>query len=334
MMDDSTLPFVSVIMPVRNEATTIQRSLSSVFSQDYPADRLEVIIVDGISKDGTKEVIQQLVSEQRRISTSIIDNPKMITPAALNVGIHRAKGEIIIRVDGHCEIKHDYVTHCVEHLQNDAADGVGGAIVTLGDTITAQAIAHATSSFFGVGDALFRLRRNTHDFTDSVPFPAYKRDIFNRFGYYDEEMLCNEDDEFNYRLREMGGRILLARDVRSRYYCRSSIRALWVQYFRFGFWKIRVMQKHPRQLRVRQFAPPVLVLALIGSLLLAFFPFTRILAPAIPLLYIFANLIVSLYTGIRYGWRTLPILPFVFATVHLSYGVGFLAGLVKFADRW
>ena len=333
-MDISHIPMVSVILPVRNEVVYIARSLHSILMQDYPAQRLEILVVDGQSRDGSREVVQRMADQQKRFPIYLFDNPKLITPAALNIGICHARGEIIIRVDGHCEIKSDYVRRCVEHLQREAVDGVGGAIVTVGDTYLARAIADATSSSFGVGNSLFRLRRVAQVFSDSVPFPAYRRDIFKHVGFFDEEMLCNEDDEFNYRVREMGGRILLTMDIHSHYFCRESLSALSVQYFRFGLWKIRVMQKHPRQMSLRQFVPPLFVLALFGSILLALFPLSRSLSLVIPLVYIFTNLLASLYTAIRYDLQTLPVLPFVFVTIHLSYGLGFLAGLIKFANLW
>jgi succinoglycan biosynthesis protein ExoA len=334
MMDDSNLPMVSVILPIRNERRYIACSLGSVLAQQYPAGRMEILVIDGMSEDGTREVAQQLASQQSKFPVRILDNPKLITSIALNIGVFRARGEIIVRVDGHCEIKPDYVRCCVEYLQQGTAEGVGGTIVTLGDTNKGRAIALGTSSAFGVGNSLFRLKKRTRQFTDSVPFPAYKREIFNRAGYYDEEMLCNEDDEFNYRLRKMGGRLLLAEDVSSHYYCRSSLKGLWKQHFRYGLWKIRVLQKHPGQMSLRQFVPPVLVLALIGSACLALFPASRILSLFIPLTYLSANLLASVYTGIKYGRRTLPFLPFVFACIHLSYGLGFLYGLAKFGRRW
>lgn len=333
-MNYSCLPLVSVILPVRNEEAYIARSLGSIFAQDYPANRLEILIVDGMSVDGTREVVRQMMSERGNFLVSIIDNPKLITAAALNIGICNARGEIIIRVDGHCEIESDYIRHCVYHLQKDGVEGVGGTIETKGETYSAQAIAIGTSSTFGVGNSSFRIEGSKQQFTDSVPFPAYNREIFNFVGYYDEEMLCNEDDEYNYRVRAFGGRILLACDVSSRYYCRNSLYALWKQQYRFGLWKIRVMQKHARQMSARQFVPAAFVMALLCSVLIYQFPFLRPLSYGIPLLYFCVNILASTYTAFKRGWRYLLFLPLVFATIHLSYGFGFLIGMLKFANLW
>jgi len=179
---------------------------------------------------------------------------------------------------------------------------------------------------------------------DTVPFPAYTRQIIERAGLYDEELVRNQDDEYNYRIRELGGKILLADDVRSTYFSRTSFKRLWMQYYQYGYWKVRVLQKHPRQMSPRQFVPPAFVTSLFGSVLLLFFPFSSfIIHPSsfIPLLYLLASLLASILTVIKSARATplvtlysLLILPLIFAILHLSYGLGFLIGLVKFWNRW
>lgn len=170
---------------------------------------------------------------------------------------------------------------------------------------------------------------------ETVAFPAYPRAVVEQAGLYDEEMVRNQDDEYNYRLLKLGGKLLLAPDVRSRYYSRSSFKSLWRQYFQYGYWKVRVMQKHPRQLRPRQFIPPLFVAALIGSAGLSVFTrLGRKLLLGVSGLYLFVNLVASIVTASRRGLIYFPILPIAFSILHLSYGLGFLTGLVKFADRW
>jgi GT2 family glycosyltransferase len=164
---------------------------------------------------------------------------------------------------------------------------------------------------------------------------AWRRDVFDRIGTFDEELVRNQDDEFNYRLRELGGRILLSDKIRSQYHNRSTLGSLWRQYFQYGYWKIRVMQKHPRQMQPRQFAPPMLALAIFGGAFLS--PFSRLFRGlwfAALICYALANIAASLYTARKAGWRHLSLLPIVFATLHISYGLGFLNGLVKFRKRW
>lgn len=328
-----SVPLVSVVMPVRNEVNYIARSLGAVLAQDYPSERMEVIVADGMSTDGTRDIIRFLQDQNPHIR--LIDNPGKIVSTGLNRALCQARGEIIVRVDGHCEISRDYVGRCVEHLQSDGISGVGGPLETVGETKMARVIAVAMSSRFGVGGSAFRVVSNRTMLTDTVAFPAYTRAILDRGGPFDEELVRNQDDEYNYRLRKMGAKILLAADVRSRYYSRSSLRSLWRQYFQYGYWKVPVLQKHPWQMRPRQFVPPVFVAALLGTgILTCFFPLGRVLAAIVVGAYLLANLVASIGAMRRSNRRELVRLPLVFATLHLSYGLGFLVGLIKFWNRW
>jgi hypothetical protein len=212
---------------------------------------------------------------------------------------------------------------------------VGGPIETIGETYVAQAIAAAMSSSFGVGGSLFRTARHVTRLADTVPFPAYTRHILEIAGPYDEELVRNQDDEFNYRLRKLGARILLASDVRSRYYSRGTLRSLAKQYFQYGFWKARVLQKHPRQMSCRQFVPPLFVFTLLTLVIaLPFSPLAFWLLAAIVVTYMAATAIASLQVAFRNCRNYLFVLPLVFAIIHITYGAGFLAGLIRFASRW
>ena len=263
------LPLVSIIMPVRNEGPFIRRSLEAVFHQDYPQEKLEVIVADGLSTDETRTILESYAALHPNLR--IIENRERNTPTGLNAALNRARGEIIIRVDGHCEIAPDYVRCCVARLQEDGVDGVGGPMETVGETTRAQAISLALSSSFGVGDSAFRTSKNYTGPVDTVPFPAYPRSVIERAGLYDEELVRNQDDEYNYRLQHLGARILLASEIRSRYHCRASMSSLGRQYFQYGYWKVRVLQKHPRQMRSRQYVPALFVLSLLFSILAGFF---------------------------------------------------------------
>lgn len=329
------LPFVTVIMPVRNEADYIANSLGAVLDQDYPAELMEIIVADGMSTDATREIIRLL--QERFPIVRLIDNPGKIAPTGLNRAMTTARGEIIVRVDGHCEVAPDYVRRSVEHLQNDGVDGVGGPIETIGETATAQVIATAMSSSFGVGGSAFRTIKGKTMLADTVAFPAYTRAIIERGGGYDEELVRNQDDEYNYRLRKLGAKLLLAADVRSRYYSRGTLKKLLKQYFQYGFWKVRVLQKHPRQMSLRQFIPPLFVACLLASLLLTLiFPTGWWLLAAITGCYLTVNLVASGRTASKSDsfWLHLILLPIVYSSLHLSYGLGFLFGLIKFARRW
>ncbi len=327
------VPLVSVIMPVRNEAAYIERSLGAVLAQDYPADRLEILVVDGLSDDGTREAV--LAHAATRPNLRLLDNPASIVPPGLNIGIRQARGEIVVRVDGHCEIAPDYVRLCVEHLlaghEGAPVEAVGGPIETVGETDEAQAIALAMSSWFGVGGSAFRTIKDRPLLVETVAFPAYRRATLQRLGPFDEELVRNQDDEYNYRLLKSGGRVLLSPDIRSRYYSRSSLRSLWRQYYQYGYWKVRVMQKHPRQMRLRQFAPPAFVAGLLGSAALGMVwsPFRWLLGVVLAL-YTAANVVASFAPGRAHAPRLLIIHPIL----HLSYGLGFLVGLARFRKQF
>lgn len=326
------LPFVTVVMPVRNEADHIGPALRCVLTQDYPAEQMEVLVADGQSTDGTREVVAGFASADPRVR--LIDNPGRIVPTGINAAMRQARGAVVVRVDGHCEIAPDYVRRCVAHLQEGQADGVGGPIDTIGETWMARAIAAAMSSSFGVGGSAFRVLKDRTLLVDTIAFPAYTRDVVERAGPYDEELVRNQDDEYNYRLRKLGAKLLLAADVRSQYYSRASLGKLWKQYFQYGYWKVRVMQKHPRQMRLRQFVPPLFVLAVaVAGLLTLCVSWGWITLTAVAGTYAMATGLASLIIA-GGSLDLLPALPVVLSTLHMAYGSGFLWGLVRFARRW
>jgi succinoglycan biosynthesis protein ExoA len=326
-------PLVSVIMPVRNEGAAIQRSLDSVLAQDYPKERLEVLVADGMSDDGTRDLLSGYAERDARIR--IIDNPARIMVSGFNAGLDVSRGEVVIMLGGHSEIAPDYVGNCVRYLQQDVADCVGGPIETIANSAMGSAIALAMSTPFGIGGVAFRVGTEKEDYVDTVAFGAYTRKIIARAGRLDEELVRNQDDEYNYRLRKLGARILLSPSIRSRYYSRSTLGALWSQYFQYGFWKVRVMQKHPRQMRPRQFVPPLFVLACLLSLGLSLFSPLGLWLCALGFgSYLLANLGCSVAAVQKGSWNLLPLMPIIFATLHFSYGFGFLLGLVRFWNRW
>ena len=321
-------------MPVRNEADFIGRSLRSVFNQNYPPEKMEIVVADGLSTDATRRLIEEMKSASE-VSIKIVENSARIAPCGLNRAIAAARGEIIVRVDGHCEIAPDYVANCVRYLLENKAEGVGGPIETIGETPTARAIAVAMSSGFGVGGSAFRCGCDREKYVDTVAFPGYRREVFERAGLFDEELVRNQDDEFNYRLRKLGGRVLLAPDIRAGYYSRSTFGSLWRQYFQYGFWKVRVLQMHPRQMSLRQFAPPALVAA-VGFFAVSglFSAFGRWALLFVLSLYFLADLAATAKAARRIELRALPHVFLSHAILHFSYGLGFLFGLYAFRRRW
>ena len=342
----NNLPLVSIVMPIRNEADFIARSLGSVLTQDYPADCMEVLVADGRSEDATRGIIEQTIREREIVvaaqpqktsapvlpAVQVLDNPGHIVPTGFNLALKQARGEIIIRVDGHCEIQADYVRRCVELLLQTGAACVGGPMFTVGKTKIAKAIAAAQSSMFGVGGAAFRTGRTKPGLVDTVAFGAYRAEVFERLGGFDEELVRNQDDEFNFRLTQSGGKIWLDPSLKTTYYSRASFGKLWRQYFQYGFYKVRVIQKRRAVASWRHLVPAAFVLGLFSAALPAFITHNHLWVWAIAGPYLIANFGASLWTA-RRDWQTLPFLPYAFAILHLAYGTGFLWGLWKWR-RW
>ena len=205
-MTRSSIPLVTVVMAVRNEGAFLEESLGSVLAQDYPADRLEIILADGMSEDGTRAAAEGL--RVRHPGLTVIDNPGRVVATGLNAAIRRARGDVIVRVDGHTVIAPDYVRQCVDALERTGADNVGGRMNAVGAGPFGEAVALATSSPFGVGGARFHYSTE-EEWVDTVYLGAWRRDVFERIGFFDEELVRDQDDEFNYRLRATGGRVLL-----------------------------------------------------------------------------------------------------------------------------
>ena len=325
MVADVLLPLVSVLLPVRNEAAFIARCLGAVLAQDYPADRLEILVADGQSDDGTPELIRALPGGER---VRILTNPARIQAAGLNLLIREAQGDVLVRVDGHTIIAPDYVRACVDALSETGAWNAGGPMRSAGTTPTGKAIAAAGASPFAVPSA-FHVRQ-TAAFTDTVYLGAWPRWVFERVGGYNEHVGVNEDYELNVRIRQAGGQIYLTPAIRSTYYGRQTLGALARQYRRYGQSKVKTLAEHPGSLRPRQLAAPVLVaaLALGGPLALVSRPI-RILFGLLLFAYAAATLLASLHTASRSGWRLLPRLPVIFATMHLSWGAGFWASVLR-----
>jgi succinoglycan biosynthesis protein ExoA len=324
------VPFVTIIMPIRNEADYIQRSLGAALAQDYPTARMQVLVVDGISDDGTRALVEQLRAQgetRPHPEILLLDNLARTAPAALNIGLHHARGEVIIRVDGHCAIAPNYVRRCVEVLAETGADCVGGPIATVGATWVARSIALAQSASFGVGGVAFRTVQQTARYVDTLAFGAYRREVFERIGGFDEELVRNQDDEFNFRLTQAGGQIWLDPSIHSEYYSRASLAKLWQQYFEYGFYKVRVIQKRRAVASWRHLVPGLFVLCLAASLALALVTRKPLWALSIAMPYALANGLASVVHA-RDRLLMLPFLPLTFCVLHLAYGLGFIKGLM------
>jgi len=327
-MQDS--PFITVIMPIRNEADFIERAISSVLDNDYPAKQMEILAVDGMSDDGTREIVARLSKADSRVM--MLDNPKRIASAAMNIGLKAARGDLFIRVDGHVEIPPDFIAASIRCLhEHPEAWVAGGYIKTVADSFTGRAIASAMRSSIGVGNSRFRLG-DYEGWVDTLAFGTHHMWIIDKVGYFDEELVRNQDDEFNLRIILAGGKIWMSKSIQSTYFSRGSLGKLWKQYFQYGFWRIRTLQKHKRPASFRQLVPLLFVLSLLLPGLAGFFwkPLWILLAIE-AVLYLLGLVIGALDVGLKSGWRYAPLAPAVFAILHFAYGLGSLWGVVRFS---
>lgn len=329
---DISLPMISVVVPMRNEERHIAECLESLLRQDYPSTRVEILVVDGMSEDRSREIVGEFVSRNPNIR--LLDNPKRITPTALNIGIRQAKGDVICLVSAHCRLEGDYLSQCVKYLQLTKADNVGGMMRAMGQNYVGEAIALVTSSPFGIGNSKFHYSHR-EQYVDTVYLGAYPRAVFDRIGLFDERLVRNQDYEFNYRLRRNGGRIFYTPAIKVLYYCRDSVFGLFRQYFQYGFWKAQVIKKHPRSIAPRQLVPPIFVATLIttGLLGLPNHQF-RYLFALVVVSYLIALLISSILIARREGCRFLPVLPLTFSCLHFAWGSGVLWGLLRVISTW
>jgi len=322
-------PLVSVIVPIRNEAATIGRCLAALAAQDYPAERVEIIVVDGASDDGTPAVVRAAATVDPRVR--LLHNSARFAPQAMNLGLAAARGEIIARVDGHAIVPTDFISRTVDALRRrEDVDCVSGALDTRGRTPTGRAIAAVMSSTAGVGPARFRTGASSERLVDTVAFPVYRRRVLERVGGFDEELVRNQDDELNLRLTRAGGRILLLPDLRIVYLCQGTIRGVWRQYFQYGFWKVRVIQKHGRAASWRHVVPAALVGALVVALLALVAGVLRVPAAALVAAYLGFVLVSGVALAHRHGARLAPRIVAALVTLHLAYGTGFWSGLATF----
>ncbi|HYU90699.1 MAG TPA: glycosyltransferase family 2 protein [Gemmatimonadales bacterium] len=322
---------VSVIVPCRNEERYIARCLDSIMATDYPADRLEVLVVDGESEDRTRAILGEYVARYPIIR--VLDNPGRIQPIALNIGIRAATGEILMRMDAHALYPKNYISDLVAALQTTGADNVGGVLVTAParETPIGRAIAIALSQPFGVGNAYFRIGVRQQRWVDTVAFFCCRRETFERVGLFDERQR-DEDSEFNARLIRHGGRVLLVPNVVARYYARETVRQVARMYHQYGYSKPLVVRKLGRVMTLRQLVPPTFLLALAATAILS--PWVHPLGIAFvatATAYVLAVLGFSIGAGRKAGPPTVAALALVFPVVHFSYGVGFLRCVAELA---
>lgn len=315
-MKNVTNPNVSIIIPVYNEERYIRRCIESLIVQNYAIEDSEWIFIDGVSEDRTKEIIE---SYEDNYPITVLINKRRITPASLNMGIQASRGNYIIRMDAHAAYPSDYVSKCIEILEQTGADNVGGIIETAGNGFLGGAIAKVLSSRFGVGDSSFRTG-GTNGYVDTVPFGAFRRDVFDTIGNFNEDLLRSEDNDINARIIASGGKVYLSQDIHSTYYCRDSVKGVLKQGIQNGNALFQTLKVNPKAMKIRHYIPFLFLLSLICFPIIAIW--------AVPIRYLFAAE-CACYSALdiwfsfvkpkaKYGFITL----WLFPLFHISYGFG------------
>ncbi len=328
--EPSSKPYVSVVIPCRNEERFIGKVLEKLVPQ-YDRERYEIIVADGISTDKTRRVVSEFSELNPEVSVRLVDNRARTIPAGLNTAIRQARGEIIVRLDSHSYPSPNYIRHCVGVLEEMGVEVVGGPIKVrpASDTPMGRAIARAVAHPFGIGDAKYRSRPSSGQFVDTVAFCAFRKSLWKEVGGFNESLLTNEDYDFFYRIRRQGGRIYLDPGAHCVYFARDSLGELGRQYFRYGIWKARMVKLNPRSIRWRQIVPPAFVAILVLSAVFSpFLPAARWLFLLAAAAYALAAFLFALSIKARTVDNLSPLfLLGSFLTIHISWGSGFLAGL-------
>lgn len=322
--------FISVVMPVYNEEKYINNCIDSLLLQDYPKERMEWIFVDGMSTDKTKYIIEKYIKQYPKL-IKVFDNPKKTVPYAMNIGIKEAVGKFIVRLDAHADYSKDYISKCVYYLQTTDADNVGGVAETKSNGSVGTAIAKMLSSKFGVGNSEFRTNGES-GYVDTVPFGAFRREVFEKWGGYDERLTRNQDNEMNYRIRKNGGKIFLSSDIKLSYYCRDSIKGISDMAMKNGMWNVITMKLCPGSMGLRHFIPLMFLLSLVCL------PIISVFLHPIALLFeteIILYLILDGYFSAKKakGIKEFLLLIILFPIFHITYGVGSLKGLLKLFSK-
>lgn len=322
-------PKVSIVVPCRNEISYIEAAVSSILSQDEVVGGFEVLVADGMSTDGTRDVLRRLADEDSRLR--VIDNIGLIVPTGLNAAIRASRGEIIVRMDAHTEYASDYVRQCVSVLNETGAHNVGGPWNADGKDFLQRAIAMGFRSIFSSGGAGSHKLKYEGE-VDSVYLGCWWKSTLEAVGLFDEEFVRNQDDELNLRLVRAGYRVWQSPRIRSRYFPRNSIGALFRQYRQYGYWKVRVIQKHSLPASARHLVPGAFVSILfLLSVLSIFFNIAAQALGFFVFLYFLASIVAAIDSCYREKyWGSVFVMPLVFFAYHFGYGLGFMSGVGDF----
>ena len=316
------------MLPILNEERYIKNCLDSILNQDYPKNRLEIILVDGNSEDKTADIIKEYAEKYDFIKLFI--NEKKTVQYALNIGIKNSTGKYVVRMDAHASYANDYISKCIEYLKKTKCANVGGTTVVRGNNFTQKVIAAAYHSPFALGGSK-HYDESYEGFADTVAWGAFEREYLLDIGMYDERLSLSEDDDLNFRITKRGDKIFVTPKIKSVYYPRDTFLKLFSQYFGYGKWKVAVIKKHHRPSRIAHLVPMMFVLFLIfGSVLSFAFPILQGLFFSVLSLYFFINLIFSFKNSYTKDIRSKIYLIWAHFVIHVSYGLGFLFGIFKF----
>ena len=324
---------VSVVIPCFNEKAHIELCVRSILAQEPLPGGFEIIVADGLSTDGTRDILWKLAAEYRQLR--VVDNPRRITPCAMNSGIRAARGQYVAILGAHTEYASNYLQVCAELLEaHPEVCCTGGPIISVGRGAFGQAVAAVMSHPLGVGNAKHR-HPNYEGYAEGACFPMFRRNVFDKIGVYDESLIRNQDDEFNFRLAQHGEKVFISPRARCTYFVRETPRYLFRQYFQYGFWRVAVLRKHRLPASLRQIVPPLfmsfmLAVAILGLSLPGWW---RLTAGVLPMVYSATLLLVGAWEVGKAGLRVAALFPVAAAIMHVAYAAGFVRGLLKNPNR-
>lgn len=320
-------PLITAIIPCRNEEKYIAQCLKSLLEQKDVNDKMEILVVDGMSTDSTRAIVEKILKQYSQVK--LLDNLSLYTPHALNIGIKSAKGVFVAILGAHAKYAKDYLANSLELIiEHPEVSCVGGPITCLGKTSFGKATALAMSSRIGVGNAYHRFP-NYYGYAEGACFPVFRKEVFSEVGLYDENLVRNQDDEFNLRLRKHGLKVYLSPKVKSQYYVRESPQKLFTQYFDYGIWRAVVIKKHKLPASFRQLVPSVFIFTILICFITGLFmqgPWLY-LSFFTPFLYSLFLIVATIRISFIHGWELAKFFPIAVSILHISYGLGLIRGM-------
>jgi succinoglycan biosynthesis protein ExoA len=320
---------ISIIIPCRNEEKFIWETISSLLQQECNGFDFEILVVDGMSDDRTRKILSEISSQHDNVR--IIDNPLKVTPSAFNLGILNAKGKYISILGAHAEYASDFLLNNLELMELfPDVECTGGPIISRGKSNFAKAVSIAMSSSIGVGNAKHRFP-DYEGYAEMACFPTFRREVFEKYGLYDESLIKNQDDEYCFRMRLKGGKIYISPKVKSNYFVRDNVVKLFSQYYQYGKWRIPVLLKHKIPISYRQQIPALFFLTIAFLFIIAFYFNNVFIGLFLPVIYIIILTGFAIYSLKREKFSIIWHLPTVVFILHFSYAVGFISGIIKFS---